>query len=299
MKIMTGNARILATLAGILWLSTGFAGEDVDRTIAAASSGSVKITNTRGEVDIFGWDKDEIRVKGELDALTEEFIFKVEGNQARIEVRLPRHNVNWGDGSDLEIYVPENSRVDFKGVSTDATFKNILGGLRVRSVSGDISVDQIRKRVHIKSVSGDVDVSDSSGEVNISTVSGEIQLEMTSLRIMLDTVSGDIEAEFAEISMLRVNAISGGIEVEGRLVDHGKIDISGVSSDLVLKLVEPVNAQLSVETGPGGDIDNSLTDDEPIERFPSRMALEVTLGSGTGEIHLRTVSGDIRIDDAS
>jgi hypothetical protein len=299
MKIITGNVKILATLAGVLCLSAANASEEVDRVLDASSAGSVKVMNTRGEVEIYGWDKDEIRVRGELDALVDEFIFEVKGDQARIEVRLPRHNVNWGDGSDLEIYVPENSRVDFQGVSTDTTIKNVLGGLRARSVSGDITVDNIQERVHIKTVSGDIEISDSSGEANIATVSGEIKIEMDSGRVILDTVSGDIEAELEEFSLLRANAVSGGIEVEGKLLDNGKIDMSSVSSDLVLKLAEPINAHLVVETGPGGEIENFLTDDEPIEKFPSRMGLEATLGSGEGTIKLRTVSGDVRINDAS
>jgi hypothetical protein len=299
MKMITGNVRILATLAGVFWLSAATASEEVDRVLDASSSGSVKVMNTRGDVEIYGWDKDEIRVRGELDALVDEFIFEVKDDQARIEVRLPRHNVNWGDGSDLEIYVPENSRVDFQGVSTDTTIKNVLGGLRARSVSGDITVANIQERVHIKTVSGDIEISDSSGEANIATVSGEIEVEMDSGMVILDTVSGDIEAELEEFSVLRANAVSGGIEVEGKLLDNGKIDMSSVSSDLVLKLAEPINAQLMVETGPGGDIENFLTDDEPIEIFPSRMVLEATLGSGEGTIKLRTVSGDVRINDAS
>jgi DUF4097 and DUF4098 domain-containing protein YvlB len=299
MKIITENVRILATLAGVLWLSAAIAGKEVDRVLDASSAGSVKVMNTRGDVEIYGWDKDEIRVRGELDALVDEFIFEVKGDQARIEVRLPRHNVNWGDGSNLEIYVPENSTVDFQGVSTDTSIENLLGGLRVRSVSGDITAANIQERVHIKTVSGDIDISDSSGEANIATVSGEIEIEMDSGKIMLDTVSGDIEAELEEFSELRANAVSGGIEVEGKLVDNGDIDMSSVSSDLVLKLAEPINAHLVVETGPGGEIENFLTDDEPIEKFHSRMGLEATLGSGEGTIKLRTVSGDVRINDAS
>ena len=299
MKSVIGSVRKLAILTGVLWFSAVTASEQVDRVLDASSAGSVKVMNTRGDVEIYGWDRDEIRVRGELDDLVDEFIFEVKGDQARIEVRLPRHNINWGDGSNLEIYVPENSTVDFQGVSTDISIENLLGGLRARSVSGDVTAANIQERVHIKTVSGDIDISDSSGKANIVTVSGEIEIEMDSGMIILDTVSGDIEAELEEFSALRANAVSGGIEVEGKLVDNGDIDMSSVSSDLVLNLGGPINAHLVVETGPGGDIENFLTDDEPIEKFPSRMALEATLGSGEGTIKLRTVSGDIRINDAS
>lgn len=299
MKVATQTVRILATLTCALWISTGNAGEKIDRTLAAASTGTVKILNVRGEVEILGWDRNEIAVEGELDDLTEEFIFEIAGDRARIEVRLPRHNVSWGDGSDLQIHVPENSKVDFEGVSTDVIIDNILGGIRARSVSGEITAENIRVMLHVKSVSGDIEISDSSGVATVSTVSGEIELDMASSRVVLDTVSGDIDADLGEFTTLRANAVSGGIEVAGKLMENGTINISGVSSDVVLRLMKPVNARLRVSTGPGGDIVNHLTDDDPIERFPARMELDITLGSGKGDIKLRTVSGDVRIDEAS
>jgi len=273
------------------------AGEEVDKTLPASANGSIKIVNTRGDVEIIGWDRDEIHIEGELDDLAEELIFEVKGNRARIEVKLPRRNVNWGDGSDLEIHIPINSKVDFDGISTDTTIETVSGGLRVRSVSGDITAREIQNRVHINTVSGNIEVFDSSGNAHISTVSGEIHLKMSSSRIILDTVSGEIEAEFEEFTRLRANAVSGDIEVEGKLMGDGEIEISSVSGDLSLRLESPVNAHLSVETGPGGDIENSLSDHEPVDKFPARKKLEAKLGDGSGQINLRTVSGDIRIDD--
>lgn len=273
------------------------AGEDVDKTLPAAASGSIKIVNTRGEVEITGWDRNEIHIEGELDDLAEGLIFEVKGDRARIKVKLPRRNVNWGDGSDLKIHIPMNSKVDFDGVSTDTTIETVSGGLRVRSVSGDITAKGIENQVHINTVSGNIEVSDSSGNAHISTVSGEIQLEMSSSRIILNTVSGEIEAKFEEFTMLRANAVSGDIEVEGKLIGDGKVELSSVSGDLSLRLESPVNAYLRVETGPGGDIENSLSDHEPVDTFPARKKLEVRLGDGSGQINLRTISGDVRIDD--
>jgi hypothetical protein len=272
------------------------AGEDVDLTMIAESEGTVRIINTRGEVEIYGWDKDEIRVEGELDDLAEELIFDVDGSRARIEVRLPRSNINWGDGSDLEIYVPERSSVIFEGVSTDTTIENIAGGLRLRSVSGDIFIDSVATQVMVKSVSGDIEVKESSGDANISTVSGEIEVQMASDTIILDTVSGEIDAELEMFSRLRANAVSGDIHIEGQLMDKGDIDISSVSGDVRLSLVTPVNAKLNIETGPGGEIVNQLSDHEPTDKFPAHMKLEAELGDGAGDIRMRTVSGDVRIE---
>ncbi len=215
MRHPSAISSILVISASMAISLVASAGEDVDETLPASASGSIKIVNTRGEVEIIGWDRNEIHIEGELDDLAEELIFEVKGDRARIEVRLPRRNVNWGDGSDLEIHIPMNSKVDFDGVSTDTTIETVSGGLRVRSVSGDITASALENQVHINTVSGNIDVSDASGNAHISTVSGEIHLEMSSSSIILGTVSGEIDAEFEEFTTLRANAVSGDIEVEG------------------------------------------------------------------------------------
>ena len=294
---LTPILSLAAIIGSLLTSITTMAGEDVDSSLDAEPDGSVRIINTRGDVDIHGWDKDEIRVAGELDSLAEELIFEVKGSRTLIEVKLPKSNINWGDGSDLDIYVPRRSSVVFEGVSTDTTIEDIAGGLRLRSVSGDVSIESVEKLLFIKAVSGDIEISASSGKASISTVSGEIEVEIESLEITLDTVSGGIEAELAEFSSLRANAVSGDVRIEGQLGDDGMIDIASVSGDISLRLQAPVNAALNIETGPGGEIVNGLSDDEPVDKFPARMELNTHLGTASGEIKMRTVSGDVRIDD--
>ena len=99
-----------------------------------------------------------------------------------------------------------------------------------------------------------------------------------------------------KFSRLRVNAVSGDIFIEGQLVDSGDLDISSVSGDVRLNLESPVNASLTIETGPGGEIENLLSDHEPVDKFPAHMELNAEIGDGSGKIILRTVSGDVRIE---
>ena len=299
MRYVNAVHSTLIVCAGMSFALVASAGEGVDKTLPAAANGYVKIVITRGEVDITGWDRDEVHIEGELDDLAEGLVFVMEGDRTRIEVKLPRRNVNWGGGSDLDIRVPMNSKIDFDGVSTDTTIGMVSGGVRVRTVSGDITASEIQNQVRINTVSGNIDVSASSGDTHISTVSGEIHLDMNSSRIVLNSVSGEIEAQFEEFTQLRANVVSGDIEVSGKLAGEGKIEIASVSGDISLELEGPVNAHLSAEVGPGGDIDNSVSDDEPVNKFPGRKKLEVQFGDGSGQINLRTVTGDIRIDDRS
>lgn len=293
MSLMKHSVSITALALSCL---PAFAGESVDQTKEAAPKGLVDIMNTRGEVQVSGWDRDEVSVTGELDELTEEFVFEVDGDRTTIEVKIPKRNANWGSGSDLEIRVPQASRVSFEGVSSDAEFENIKGGVRARAVSGDITANGIAEQVYIKTVSGDIEAYASAGNANVTSVSGEITLDLDSQRLNLDNVSGDIRARLKQFERLYINIVSGDVDVEGGLAESGDVEISSVSGDVDLELNAPVNARITVETGPGGDISNGLTDDQIKDKFPAMQSLDTIAGDGSGDINIRTVTGDISLD---
>jgi DUF4097 and DUF4098 domain-containing protein YvlB len=284
MKFSHSICLILTTVA----TAPLFAGEDIDESKDASPDGLVEIINPRGEVTIRGWDENRIEIRGELDDLSEEFIFEIDGNTARIEVKIPKRGANWGDGSDLEIQVPQGSRVSFESASSDSSVSNIQGGIRFRTASGDIDARNIESQINIKTVSGDIEVRDAAGRANVSSVSGEIELELTSKRISADTVSGDLELKLASFDQLFAKAVSGDMEISGTLTSNGDIETSTVSGDIFLELIEPVDAEISIETGPGGDINNELSKDKVATRFPAMKALNTRVGEVTdGKLFLK------------
>jgi DUF4097 and DUF4098 domain-containing protein YvlB len=273
------------------------AGDRVDESRSVESDTVVEIHNTRGEIRITGWDKDEISVEGELDDLATGLTFEVDGKLALIRVEMPTRNINWGDGSDLEIKIPVNGRIDFDGVSTDLYLKNIMGGIAVHSVSGEIEARGIDNRIQINAVSGDIDIQDAGGKAKITTVSGDMELDLRSEMVSVNAVSGDINLRLQTIDTLMASVVSGEIDVEGNLADSGSINCNSVSGDVTLVLAAPVNARIDVQTGPGGDIDNRITEDEARDIFPAQMALKSRSGDGSGNISVHTVTGDVTLKD--
>jgi hypothetical protein len=274
---------------------TATAGEEVDERKSVSSQGVVEIHNTRGEVNISGWDKDEVHVFGEIDDLAERLIFDVDGDFTLIRVDMPKRNISWGDGSDLEIWVPKQSRVDFEGVSTDLELSNIEGGLSVHSVSGDIRADNIAKRMLINSVSGGIEITDASGKAKVTTVSGDLRLDLSSTEVSVNAVSGEIDLDLEAFDSLSASTVSGELDISGHLNDSGDISMNSVSGDIDLRLTAPVNARIDVNAGPGGDIDNRMTRDEPRDIFPAQMELKTSAGDATGRIRVKTVTGDITL----
>lgn len=289
------RSNLVLALTSVIAASVVVAGELVDKELAAKEEGRVQIRNTRGEVKIIGWDKASVRVVGELDDLAEEFIFEVDDDVTSIRIRLPRRNINHGDGSDLEIFVPRSSRVTFRGVSTDVVLRDVDGGAVVRSVSGEIHAKNISKLVQINTVSGDVDIEKATGTVKVSTVSGTLNLNFDAKDISVHAVSGDMDLDLGDFDSLTASSVSGEVEIEGHLNDQGTIEMHTVSGDIDLRLSGPINAMLEVKTGPGGDISNDMSDTEPTRHFPASMQLDCKLGNGSGLISVHTVNGDVHL----
>jgi DUF4097 and DUF4098 domain-containing protein YvlB len=148
----------------------------------------------------------------------------------------------------------------------------------------------------INSVSGEVEVTDTSGKVKITTVSGDLRLELSSTEISVNTVSGEVDLELEAFDSLSASTVSGELDITGHLNDSGNISINSVSGDIDLRLSSPINARIDVNAGPGGDIDNGMTDDEPRDIFPAQMELKTSAGDASGSIRIRTVVGDINLE---
>jgi hypothetical protein len=70
-----------------------------------------------------------------------------------------------------------------------------------------------------------------------------------------------------------------------------------VSGDIVLKFKnKTVNARFDLDTGPGGDIENSITNDRPDSSFIGSEEISFTSGNGDGSVELNTMSGTIELN---
>lgn len=300
-------------LACILAFAPVAEAEEVDQTLEVKPGATVVVQVPRGRVDIEGWDRDEVRVTGRLDADTKEFVFRNRGEDTLVEVRLKHENSSWGkDDSDLDIYLPEASALQFRGVSLDVSVHGVAGGVKGGTVSGDLNLENVTRRADVGTVSGDIFVSRCDGRVRLNTVSGDIEVrdcsgegsyETVSGSIMLrdvnqeevacETVSGDLVVELAEFKEFRGNAVSGQIELSGDLEEGGRVELQSVSGRVEIALGKTLDARFDVETGSGA-IKNQLTNDQPrVSEYSRERELHFTMGEGKGTVTIGTSSGRV------
>ena len=94
---------------------------------------------------------------------------------------------------------------------------------------------------------------------------------------------------------MAANAVNGELEIEGELRASGQLEASSTNGDIELRLQQPVHARAELHTGPGGSIDNRLSD-AAAERHPAGYALRTEMGDGGGRIRVHTINGEIRLE---
>jgi DUF4097 and DUF4098 domain-containing protein YvlB len=310
-------ARQLLIAMGVMAGSLAYAEQQsVDESVNVTVDGIVRINVVRGDINVHGWDKDQVEVRGLLDEELEEFIFEVDGDETKIQVRIPRNTRGgWSrkEETELVIRIPQMSKVEFSGVSTDIDIDDVKASVEVGVVSGDVDLDggseriilqtvsgeiELRNaagRIRVRTVSGDVESYDTSGTSSYGSVSGQLVIEDGGNDLQLETVSGDIEVIRGNFVSITGHSVSGDIDIRGQMMEGGTIDFDNVSGTIRLKLDGEINSKFDLETG-SGSIRNRLTDDKPkASKYVRDERLRFVVGAGDGEVVFSTRSGDINI----
>jgi DUF4097 and DUF4098 domain-containing protein YvlB len=293
-------APILAIAALPLMACAGGEAGQVEKRVAADSKGEVEISNVSGTIDVRGWDRNEVLVTGKLGSGVERLDVETSdgGRHTLVKVVLPRGSSRDGH-ADIEVQVPRNSTVEVGAVSADVSSKGVLGGQRIKGVSGEITVDLGNEDSEVRTVSGDVTVKGAGKpmQLRVSSVSGGIDVTNVAGRLDIVTVSGDARVSAGDTTEVRGRTTSGNLEVRGKLTKDGRVDVEGVSGEITLHLSTPDGLSTEIESF-SGDITGCLAKNvEKTSKYGPGVRLNLRGPDGGPRVRAKTLSGDIDICD--
>lgn len=266
-----------------------------------AADGTVSIDNGAGSIQVVAWDKAEVQVTGEqpvqakppeVDSSASRFALRIRAKVERCwlgiscsTTLLPVH---------LTVHVPRTAHLDLHAVSADVRVQGMDSPrLEVDDVSGDVTLDSSRfasARVH--SVSGDLQLDAGIGQLDADSVSGEIrgaQLACTSVHAT--AVSGDISLGCAKVTDAALKSVSGDVWISlTALASGGTVSMNSVSGDATLTVPAGISARLDL-----GSISGSIGGALPAGVTVQKHSVTGAFGAGDGNLHVETVSGDIRL----
>jgi len=270
--------------------------EEVDRTLDAASDGSVQVSNIAGSVKVDGWNRDQVQVKGTLGRNVEELIFERDGDRITIKVKVPKRGGS-GISSDLQISVPRGSSLDVATVSADIDVTAVQGEQKLEAVSGDITTQAFGSDVQAGTVSGDVLIKGDGKDIEAhgNTVSGDVTLYGVSGDASAESVSGDVTIDGGSFDRAEFNTVNGDIDFEAGLRKGGKLSAETVNGEVDLQFVGGVSGRFDVDTF-NGDISNCFgPKPERTSKYAPGQELSFQEGDDDARITVSTMNGDISI----
>lgn len=162
--------------------------EQVDRTIALPSNGTLRLKNFSGNVRIVGGSGRDIVMKAtrrasrerldhiKLDVSTSGSTVTIDANKMDEQWKRDRRNNNVVDTM-FEIQLPASANLDVEVFSSDVTVDGVSGEQSLHTFSGDIEVLNPRGPVDAETFSADIRLTvsrDSRGSIAFDSFSGEV-----------------------------------------------------------------------------------------------------------------------------
>ncbi len=190
-------------LAALLFNASVYADvrDEIVKSFDVNEQAEFRLENINGDVEINGWDKNEIKVQAIITAEDQDDRDRISvdidhnARGVRVETRYKKHS-GWknshNSGSvDYVIYLPKPSRLAaIELVNGSLVVTDVQGEMKLDLVNGAINASGLMNSSEISSVNGSIDVS----YQGVSAQLRDIQIETVNGRIAL-TLPGSIDAD--------------------------------------------------------------------------------------------------------
>ncbi len=149
--------------------------------------------------------------------------------------------------------------------------------------SWDVEAYLTNGEMTIKNLTGYVDAELTNGEFNLESVANTVDINMTNGNMFLNDVRGSVDADVT----------NGNIDTRMILPAFGTCNMNTVNGQIRLYIPESTSAEFSANVTNGTISLNNL---DPQDLQSTLRSKSGVLGSGEGEIDLKTVNGNIIIN---
>ncbi len=285
---------------GLLVLLTGaaWAAPDIEEVLDASPGELLEIDiETGGDVEIAGWDANQVAVEADGDdSDRQEITIKRTDRGVLIHVESSRRFRR--EGVDLSIRVPRRFDLEIETMGGDVEIDGIEGTIRGETMGGDLELSNLAGSLEFTTMGGDIELTDSQVDGEVETMGGDVLLQnitgdvdgssmggdviyknvtrpdgsSTGEAVVITTMGGDIELSEA-MAGAELETMGGDIEL-GRAAVY--VEAQTMGGDIELDSVDGrVNA-----TTMGGDVEVTIVGD------PQASDRDIEIESKGGDIYL-------------
>lgn len=271
--------------------------DDEDRIWSTESDVRVQIELISGDIEIVGWDRNEVRVRVNGD---EASALEVKASRKRIRIKGPnirRRRGFWNAGNfdiDIHVTVPIGSRIQVKTTSGAIQVKGVDGTLDLRSGNGEIDVQGNPTEARLETINAGIEFEGKDSDVDARTVNGSIDLRGVAGEVFATAISGSIQVEAGVVDRVELKTLSGSIDLSARFSQDVRAHLKTFNGSIQLELPSDTSARFDIESFSGG-IQNELSATSTNTGGGRGRRLEFTTGDGDGRVTIESFSGSIEI----
>ena len=261
---------------------------ETDTTIAVTPGTRLKLDNQGGDILIHTWEKNQVRIQASHSRRTHVEV-RHSGAVLSLEAEADRGPANMVD---YELTVPTWMPLDLGGMYATVTIEGSKAPITVQTLEGDINVKGGAESVKLSTTTGKLVLSGARGNIELNSVSENIEGSDLQGDIHAETVSGDISLRRVDAKSVEVEAVSGDLIFDGRIMDGGRYSFLTHSGDISVSIPEGANATVATAVA-SGDVRASFT--LPATERAGRRRQTYRLGNGSASVELETFSGDVQL----
>ncbi len=252
-------------------------------------SGDIKIVGGQPEGKVAAHAMVRASDPEEAKKKLEEYMLIIEESDHSVIIKQPSIS---GLSVDLEVAVAGKAAVEARTHSGDISILDTGMSARVSSHSGDIHIKNVEGMVEINLNSGDVTLEDSkSSDINIENRTGDVTLRRTEGNVNVRTASGDVRLMSCQGGTVALESVTGDINVDVAAPISKAFNVRTVNGDAVVSIPEGCDCRVSLSTLNG----DTSCDIELEDKVKSGEHVTGRLGSGTGNLDVSAVNGDISL----
>src|ERR1700759_5127875 len=173
----------------------------------------------------------------------------------------------------------------------DLTWDGLLEWLRPRAHAAEMTVTVPRDcPAQVGVVAATAVVSGVTARTSVRSLSGAITLDGL---VSFNSVSGDLTLAGGSLDRLEAKSVSGSVTADVHLGKPGQVRVATVSSDVALRLPAQPDAKVRLRSTSGRVL--SEFDCLRSAHAPAARSVNGTLGAGSGQISVTTLSGRVTL----
>jgi Putative adhesin len=284
--------------------------DTTERSLKVDSNVNLGLCVTQGTVTINSWKRNELRVFVHDGS---KFTFKeLQKNEKTgdpvwvtvVAIGGRNKTAPPGDcitGGDIDIDVPTNTTIKFKGQETNTTIDSVRKA-NVWTAGGDISLRNISEGIMASTYEGDITVEESKGSISLESSTGNILVFEAGPSDIGDTFKaktngGMISLQKVEHRQIDVTSISGSVAYNGAILSGGSYAVT--TSNGSIRMSIPQNSACTVSATYGyGRFETELPikiSTENVQEGPVKTVVGTLGAGGDAILKLTSNNGSIAI----